>query len=321
MLVCTLTFSCSINKLVMNKVSDALTGPGGSDVFTGDSDPALVGEALPFAIKMYETLLAQNPDHQGLILTSGSLFIMYANAFVQTPAEMLPMSSYRLRHSELERAKHLYLRGAAILYSGLDKKYPGFSGAFRAGTLDSYLKKTVKADVPYLYWAVAGVLSAYSLDAFNMELGVRVPELKAMIERAYLLDPDFDNGAIDDFFIIFYPALPENLFTGVDDVDEDYGKRLADKHFEMAVTKSKGMSASPYISYAKSVCIPAQDYDTFKEKLETALEINPDDDPQNRLVNVISLQKAKWLLDNAGQFFLDLAGDDDWDWGDWEYDF
>ena len=81
--------SCSINKMAMRSVSDALTGSGSADVFTGDSDPELVGDALPFAIKMYEALLAQNPDHQGLLLTTGSLFVMYANAFVQGPAEMM----------------------------------------------------------------------------------------------------------------------------------------------------------------------------------------------------------------------------------------
>ena len=306
--------SCSINKMAIKAVSDALTGSGSSDVFTGDSDPKLVGDALPFAIKMYEALLAQNPNHQGLILTTGSLFVMYANAFVQTPAEMLPLDRYDEEIRELKRAKDLYLRGADILYSGLEKKYPGFGGSYRAGTLDTFLAKTVKADVPYLYWAVAGVLSAFSLDSFNMDLGVRIPELKAMIERAYVLDPDFNNGTLDDFFIIFYSALPESLGGN---------KTVVDEHFKKAVEKSKGLSASPYVSYANSVCIPAQDYETFKDKLQTALKINPDEDSSNRLVNTLSLQKARYMLSNAGQYFIMLDDDDwdDWDYGDFEYEF
>ncbi|MDR0313415.1 MAG: TRAP transporter TatT component family protein [Treponema sp.] len=304
--------SCSISKLAINAVSNALTGSGSADVFTGDSDPILVGDALPFAIKMYEALLSQNPKHQGLILTTGSLFVMYANAFVQSPAEMLPVDRYMEKAAELERAKNLFLRGADLLYGGLDLKYPGFIGAYENGTLDSFLAKMKKDDVPYLYWAVAGVLSAFSLDSFNMTLGIRIPELKAMIERAYVLDPDFNNGAIDDFFIIFYSALPANLGGNRD---------LAFQHFQRAVEKSGGLSASPYVSYAKSVAIPAQDYDTFKEMLETALAINPDADTSNRLVNILSLQKARFLLDNAGAYFISL-GSDDWDWDleGWEWD-
>jgi len=308
--------SCSINKMAMNSISDALTGSGSSDVFTGDSDPVLVGEALPFAIKLYETLLAQNPKHQGLILTTGSLFIMYANAYVQGPAEMLPQHRYLEKVTELERARKLYLRGADLLYSGLELKYPGFSESGQNGTLESYIAKLKKEDVPVIYWAVAGMLSAYSLDPFNMTLGVRIPELKFMIEKAYELDPDFNNGAIDDFFIIFYASMPEAMGGNSD---------LVDHYFAKAVEKSRGLSASPYVSYAKSVAIPAQDYDKFREMLETALTIDPDGDPSNRLVNILTLQKAKFLLDNAGLYFIDFGGDwddwDDWDWEDWEWEF
>ena len=306
--------SCSINKMAIKAVSDALTGPDSSDVFTGDPDPKLVGDALPFAIKMYEALLSKNPDHQGLILTTGSLFVMYANAYVQSPAEMLPPAMYNEKSSELKRAKDLYLRGADLLYSGLDKKYPGFSAAYKAGTLDSYLAKMTKADVPYLYWSSAGVLSAYSLDSFNMDLGVRVPELKAMVERAYELDPDFNNGALDEFLVMLYSALPESMGGG---------QALVDEHFKKAIDKSGGLLASPYVSYAKSVCIPAQDYDTFKDMLEKALAINPNDNPSNLLMNILSLQKARYLLDNAGQFFIALDSGDwsDMEDGSFQYDF
>ena len=303
--------SCSINKLAINAVSNALTGSGSSDVFTGDGDPRLVGDALPFAIKLYETLLAQNPNHQGLILTTGSLFVMYANAFVQGPAEMLPLNRYQEKADELERAKNLYLRGADILYTGLELKYPGFSTAFENNTLDTYMAKMKKDDVPLLYWAVAGVLSAYSLDAFNMQLGIRIPELKAMIERAYELDPDFNSGALDDFFVIFYSALPENLGGNKD---------LVYDHFQKAVEKSGGLSASPYVSYARSVAIPAQDYESFKTMLESALAIDPDDDPSNRLMNILALQKAQFLLDNAGLYFIEF-GSSDWDEWDWDWDY
>ena len=52
LLFLTLMTSCSINKMAIKAVSNALTGAGSSDVFTGDPDPELVGDALPFAIKM-----------------------------------------------------------------------------------------------------------------------------------------------------------------------------------------------------------------------------------------------------------------------------
>jgi predicted anti-sigma-YlaC factor YlaD len=304
---------CSINKMATKAVANALTGAGASTVFTGDSDPRLVGDALPFAIKIYEALLDMQPDHQGLILTTGSLFVMYANAFVQGPAEMLPRTEYRERREERERARLLYLRSVTILRSGLDKKYPGFNEAGREGKLDSYLARTQKADVPLLYWTVAGSLAAYSLDPFNLELGMRIPELSAMLQRAYELDPEFNDGALDDFYVLFYASLPP--FLGGD-------KTKADIHFNLALERSKGMSAGPYVTYAQAVSIPAQDYETFKKYLELALAVDPDANPANRLVNIISRRKAQFLLDHAPDYFLNLAGedwdDDDWDDADWE---
>ena len=298
---------CSINKMAMNMVANALTGDGSSEVFTGDSDTQLVGDAIPFAIKMYESLLSANPGHQGLILTTGSLFVMYANAFVQGPAELLPRSQYAERQDALVRAKKLYLRGADILYQGLDKKYPGFAGAAQSGRLPGILAKMKKADAPCLYWIAAGYMAAFSLNPFDMELGVRIPELLTLTDRAYELAPDFNSGALDDFYILVYSAIPESM--GGD-------KAKAEIHFQRSLEKSGGLLAGPYVSYAQAISIPAQDYRSFKDNLEKALAIDPDADTANRLVNIINQRKARSLLDTAALYFIDLDGDD-WD-DNWE---
>jgi hypothetical protein len=121
--------ACSIKKIAMNQVANALTGKTSGAVFSGDNDPELVGDALPFAIKMYESLLAANPGHQGLRLQTGSLYIMYANAFLQTPAGMLPEAEYKRQEFVFKRAKNLYLRGRDIILSGLENKFQQSPGA------------------------------------------------------------------------------------------------------------------------------------------------------------------------------------------------
>jgi len=282
--------------MAINAVSNALTGTGSADVFTGDSDPELVGGALPFAIKMYEALLSQNKNHQGLLVTTGSLFVMYANAFVQGPAEMMdPVDYFEERIAGMDRAKQLYLRGYAILSSALDKTFPGFSEAtVQNGNIEPLLRKCKKEHVPLLYWTVAGGLAAYSIDIFDFDLGSRIPEWGAMMARAYELDPDYSNGTIDDFYIQFYASLPETL--GGD-------KAKAEKHFKLALEKTRGLAAGPYVSYAKSICVPAQDYDAFRENLEKALAIDPNEDPSMRLINIISQKKARYLLDTDYEYF------------------
>jgi predicted anti-sigma-YlaC factor YlaD len=287
--------NCSINTLVAN----ALTSGGTSTVFTGDSDPELVGDALPFAIKMYEALLDTAPNHQGLMFTTGSLYIMYANAFVQGPADMLPLAEWQARDAELARAKRLYLRGSGILYDALEAKHRGFKRAAAQesgapGALQPFMKKCKKEDAGLLYWAAAGGMAAYSIDVLDFDLNARIPEWSVMVQRAYELDPNFGGAALDEFFILFYGALPELL--GGD-------KERAEFHFQRALEKTGGNSAGAYISYAQMLCIPAQDYETFKDCLEKALAIDPDADLSTRLVTIISQRKARWLLDNAYNYF------------------
>jgi predicted anti-sigma-YlaC factor YlaD len=295
-----LCLGCSVNTLVAN----ALTSGGSSTVFTGDSDPELVGDALPFAIKMYEALLDATPKHQGLMFVTGSLYVMYANAFVQGPAEMLPPEEWKARQEGVLRAKQLYVRGSGFLYTALDSKYKGFIKATgKESELKRMLIKCKKDDAGLLYWAVAGGLAAYSIDILDFDLNVRIPEWKAMILRAYELDPDYGTASLDEFLLLFYASMPEML--GGD-------KEQAKIHFELAQEKTGGNSTGAYVSYAQAICIPAQDYETYKDCLEKALAVDPNANVSTRLVTIITQRKARWLLDNAYNYFSFLPFPDDY---------
>jgi predicted anti-sigma-YlaC factor YlaD len=305
--------------MVVNMVSDTLSGVGSSTVFTGDTDIQLVGDALPFAVKVYEALLEQNPDHAGLIVTTGSLFVMYANAYVQGPADMARYTSFADYAAGRERAKALYLRGAAILNHGLELRFPGITEAIASDAtvvtpadraVQAFLPKVKAADVPLIYWTVAGTLSAYALNPMDLTLGMKLGPLYDLINQAYIVDPDYSNGTLDDFFILFHSSVPASLG----------GKpELVPEFFEKALSKSGGHSASPYVSYAEAVCIPSGDYDGFKSSIDSALSVDVDAEPSIRLMNLISQRKAQFLLDNQDRFFVLLNSEDDdfWDDEDW----
>jgi len=300
LLILPLLGSCSLGKLVIDKVSDAVSGTGSGNVFTTDNDIQLVGDALPFAIKMYETLLNQNPDHSGLILTTGSLYVMYANAFVQGPAEMLPLEDYEEKSDQLDRAKNLYLRGVAILERDIHNKYPGMIGEWGPSDNPAFnqgLAKMKKEDIPLFYWYSAGTLSAYALNAFDISLGLRVPQLTAMMKKAYELDENYNSGTLDEFFLLLYGALPDGM-------GGDPEQALV--HYQKALEKTKGRSAGPYVSYAQTIAVKNQDYEAFKANLDKALAIDPSDDPNNTLLTTISQRKARYLLEKAPDLFLDF---------------
>lgn len=288
---------CSINTLALRAAADALSDAGSGTVFTGDSDPELVADAIPFAIKIYEALLDQLPDHDGLALTTGSLFVMYANAFVQTQAEMMGDEEYEQKMLQIARARNLYIRGFRILAARLEAKYPGISKTADEKTRKVQLSKCKKADVPFLYWISAAGMAAFALDPLNVELGTKLVLVRDFMAKAYSLDSDFNRGALDDFYVSYYAGLPSGMGGSMEN---------ARNHLEIAITKGAGKNASPFVSAATAIAVPNQDYRLFKEMLAKALAVNPDDDVANRLANIITQRKARYLLASAEYLFISI---------------
>src|ERR1043165_7225484 len=72
---------CSIKRMAVNKLGDALAG--GGTTFASDDDPALIKAAVPFSLKLMESLLNESPNHKGLLFATTSGFTQYGYAFVQ----------------------------------------------------------------------------------------------------------------------------------------------------------------------------------------------------------------------------------------------
>lgn len=291
---------CSINRLAVNVLANTLAGDGGSGatVFTSDDDPDLVGDALPFALKLYESILAEAPEHEALLLATGSGFVSYANAFVATPASMLPFDEWDRQEAMQARAKRLYLRGREYLVRGLEVRYPGFRSALfddDRHAVMPYLARMRHDDVPFLYWIGAGWVAAFALDAFDLNLAFTVTRAEALMLRALDLDDEFGDGAIHDFLLQYYASLPEAM-------GGDLGK--AEYHYGRALEIAAGRLAGPYVSYAETMVIPRQDRALFVELMERALAVDPDDYPSARLLNVLTRRKARWYLENIDDFFL-----------------
>ncbi|MDR0409561.1 MAG: TRAP transporter TatT component family protein [Spirochaetaceae bacterium] len=275
---CISLFSCSTQQIAMR------------------SSPEFVASLLPGVIKKSEAKLKKNPDDQKLILETGSYYVMDANAFVQGPASMLPPDKYSEREAEYQKAKAMYKRGADILEDGLEKRHPGIIAKARETSGSEDFEELGKEDVPYIYWFTAAVFSAFSLDPLDLSAGMKSGAASKLIKRAYVLDPDFNDGALDDFFILYYASLPKSMGGDL---------ALAKTHYDRALEKTHGLSASPYVSWAQAVCIPAQDFAGFKSNLDKALSINVNKNPSNKLLNVLSQRKARYLLDNTDIYFID----------------
>lgn len=291
-----LVSACSINKIALKKVSGMLASSSTANVFSTDNDPDLVGQALPFAIKLYESLLGSLPENRGLRYRTGSLYIMYANAFIESPADMIPRTEMERRDALLARAKNLYLRGRDILLAGLERENPALLKELQERKYDQAMAKFGREDVDLLYWASLGWLAAYAVDPFDMTLGETVPRTRAMIERVRVLAPDYGHGSLDSFYVGYYGSLPSSL-------GGDPAK--ARDYFAKAQARAGRTDTSSLVALATTVSVKEQNAAEFRTLLERVLAFDIDSAPDNRLSNVINQRRARWLLAHIGDFFVE----------------
>ena len=114
---------CSIKKLAINQLGNALSG--GGTTFASDNDPELVKAAVPFSLKLIESLLEQSPRHRGLLLAATSGFVQYSYAFVQQEGDEKEEAELATADALHARACRLYLRARRYGLRGLELNHPG----------------------------------------------------------------------------------------------------------------------------------------------------------------------------------------------------
>ncbi|PYM11153.1 MAG: hypothetical protein DME18_14715 [Verrucomicrobia bacterium] len=287
-----LSAGCSIKKMAVNRLGDALAG--GGTTFGSDDDPELIKAAVPFSLKLMESLLAESPKHQGLLFASASGFTQYAYAFVQQDADEMEEKDLAAAMELRARARRLYLRARNYGSRGLEVKHPGFARALRENPRAAL--RVARADeVRWLYWTALSWAAAIADSKDNPDLIADVPVVEALIDRALELDESFDQGAIHSFLITY--EMSRQGATGKPE-------ERAREHFDRAVELSGGQLAGPFVALAEAVEVQKQDVNGFKSLLNRALAIDPDARPEWRLVNRVMQRRARWLLSRVGDLFL-----------------
>jgi predicted anti-sigma-YlaC factor YlaD len=284
---------CSLLRhAALNQVATAIADSG--TTFASDEDPDLVKAAAPFSLKLMESLLAETPQNEGLLTAAASGFTQYAFAFVQQEADELESADLKAAEALRARARRLYLRAYRYGLRGLDVNHPGFTKALLANPRAA-VRATGVADVPLLYWTAAAWGGAISLSKDTPELLAQIPAMEALMDRALELDERFERGAIHTFLVTY-----EMSRQGV---SGDPAAR-ARNHFERAMALSLGTNAAPLVALAEAVSVKTQDVKEFVSLLNRALAIDPDANPDTRLLNLVMQRRARWLVSQKTNLFL-----------------
>lgn len=285
--------SCSVSRLAVKKAGETLSNQQ-STVFTGEDDPELVRDALPFTMKFYETILEKDSTNAELYLATGKLFCLYAQAFILFPSDTLPDSMADQKKAMKKRAKKLLLRGRDYCLRGLEIRHPGFSALLKGKSPDSALALTSQADTSFLYWCAASWMAAIISDRSDLALGMTIKKAASLMLRVAELNDQYDNGAAHEILCAYKSSIPKSI-GGSDE--------QAREHFQKALTYSSGEKVSPFVTLATSLSVKDKNRTEFIEMLQKALSVNIQKQPSLKLQNTIYQQRARWLLANADRFF------------------
>lgn len=289
-----LSSACSVRGYALRSVADALAAPGGG--LAEEEDPELARDAAAFGLFMMQRIQAEVPDHKQLPVALASGFVQYAYAFVQQEVDVLEDKDLKAAQAKKLRARRLYLRGRDHGLAGLEQRHPGLREALLSGDAvrqGAVLQKVEKADVPLLYWTAAGWALVVSNGKDDPKIYGDLPVVERLAARALALDPDYDSGALHEFYV--------SLDAAADKADS------AKAHLDKAQQLNGGRRLGAQVSYAEGVLVQRQDRAGFQRLLQAVLDVDVyRADPQwkkERLANVIAQQRARWLLSKIDDLF------------------
>jgi predicted anti-sigma-YlaC factor YlaD len=282
--------SCSMRRYAINQLGNALASSG--TTFSSDEDPELIRASVPFSLKLVESVLAENPRHEGLLLAAARGFTEYAYAFVQEDADELEDTD-KVRSTALRaRAAKLYLRARNYGLRGLEVKHPHFTERLKANPKEA-VKELKKSEAPMMYWTAISWGAALAASHDFMMLP-EVPRFEALIDRVMELDESYDQGTVHTFLITYemsrLNAKPNRI-------------ALAKEHFDRAVALGGGNQAGPLVAYAENVLVAQKDKAGFQTMLRQALRIDINKSPENRQLNLAEQRRARWLLSRTDKLF------------------
>jgi predicted anti-sigma-YlaC factor YlaD len=284
----------SLHHYAVNRLGDSLAKSG--TTFAGDDDPELIRAAAPFSLKLMESLLRDAPEHVGLLTATAAGFTEYSYAFIEEDADELEAHDLEASLALHARARSMYVRARDYGMRALDVRHKGFSARLREthGTAASELDQ---GDAPAIYWTAAAWAASISLDKDSPASIAELPLVDALLKRLEALDADYERGALDSVLMSWEAARPGRA----------YAEKEVRRHFDRALELSSGEKAGPYVTYAETHCVHLQDRKAFEANLQQALAIDPARHPQWQLENRVVQRRARWLLTQTDQLFLEPA--------------
>ena len=288
----TATACGAVKSMAMKSVASTLSETGN---IASHNDPETIEAAIPSFLALYESLADElkEKEFEPIQTATCALYTQFAFGFIAPKGEALQWDDFEKSKEINERALRLALRGRDFCWRGLEIKFKGVSAALKANP-DTALRKAKREHVPLLYWSAASLGASISAGGLNHpELLNQWPVVRVLAERALALDESWNTGALHELMITV-----ESQGDGLGGSEE-----RARKHFSRAVELQQGLSPGPHVALAMGVVKSKGDRAEFEKLMKAALSMDPEKNPAQRLIVLITQKRARTLLANIDYLF------------------
>jgi hypothetical protein len=270
---------CSMSQLTVRASMPMIEG--GVTAMNQESDLELARLAIPGNISLIEGMLINDPGNEQLRIYAAQAYYGYAFGF--------------LEDVDPPRAAELYLRGfkhaqAALLNHGLSQVH--LDGELEA--LKAQLNSLNKSAVPALFWSASCWAKAIDINRDQAASLAQLPRAVMLMQKTLELDEHYYMSGPHIFFGAYYGSKSPMLGGNFE---------LSEAHFSKANQANDNKLL--LVNLLKAQYLERQRYDrqAFHDLLTAIIEAPDSLYPEQQLINQISKEKARRLLEKEEQWF------------------
>lgn len=264
------------------------------------ADPAMAEAALPYSITQMEGLLLVVPNNTSLRVNLMRALGSYGFGFIEERMEIAERNDdeERIEHYR-GRATIAYLRAKQVGLETLTLEEDGDGGAeaaIRRGVdgWRSYLQRFDDVEqVGMIFWTGYAWARNINLNKNDPDVLADLPYAVALFERAYALDPSYQNFAPCAAMAAYYARAAASLGG-----EPERSREL----FERAINGTQRKFLTYLVLEARAYAVMVQDRALYRRLLEEVINAG-DVWPEQRLANQIAKVRARRYLAQIDDLF------------------
>lgn len=262
---------CSITGRMANSLNASVNG---------QSDPELIGEALPTLIVTIDALIDNDPEDADLLFSGSKLYGSYGGFFVEDNARKV-----KLTNKSLSYAKRALCQTLEELCAALDQDDQAFETALKAVDDSDDLRALMSFGGAWVGWL--------QVNAGDFSALTQMPRIRRLVEHGVSLDETFDNAIGHIYLGALNSQIPPSLGGRPD---------IGRSHFERAIELTSGRNLVAKALFAQTYCRLVFDQELHDQLVEQVLQANPESAGLT-LMNSLAQQIARELKASGSDYF------------------